>query len=379
MCKKNQKYCPSLVVMLRTLCNMRNKEICDLLGYTSSAVGNIIARHGLADKVHYRNIDKDAIEAEYLAGATTYELGEKYGVCPETISKWMRKRGHVRGKGFSGTRQKADAKKRAEGKRLFEEWLTAEYGDRFTCLEYINNNTPYKLRCNECGSEFTRWPDKTQAIRCPTCYEKQLEQKRIEKEREKRVRKKLLAEEYAKEKKCCICGSVFHSEYGNAKFCSKRCRITNGIRKKNEKKKINSKRKRAAELAKDKTCAYCGEVFHSDRVNKVYCDKCSIRFRGSDHKARAEKYGVKYEGGITLDAVIQRDNNICQICGKPCDSNDSTWGGYGPMYPSIDHVIAMVNGGGHTWNNVQLAHVICNSYKRDLTEDELMYEVITHA
>ena len=42
------------------------------------------------------------------------------------------------------------------------------------------------------------------------------------------------------------------------------------------------------------------------------------------------------------------------------------WNKYcGPLYPSIDHIIAMVNGGGHIWSNVQLAHMMCNSEKGD--------------
>lgn len=49
-----------------------------------------------------RHVDLYTIEAEYLDGATTYELGDKYGVHPRTIGKWMRKLGHVRGKGNAG-------------------------------------------------------------------------------------------------------------------------------------------------------------------------------------------------------------------------------------------------------------------------------------
>jgi hypothetical protein len=30
----------------------------------------------------------------------------------------------------------------------------------------------------------------------------------------------------------------------------------------------------------------------------------------------------------------------------------------------------LANGGTHTWDNVQCAHAICNSYKRDLWADE---------
>ena len=37
----------------------------------------------------------------------------------------------------------------------------------------------------------------------------------------------------------------------------------------------------------------------------------------------------------------------------------------GPLSPSIDHIIPMAKKGGHVWNNVQIAHIICNSEKGD--------------
>ena len=42
----------------------------------------------------------------------------------------------------------------------------------------------------------------------------------------------------------------------------------------------------------------------------------------------------------------------------------------GNMYPSIDHVIAVANGGTHEWSNVKLAHRICNSNKNAETVHE---------
>lgn len=58
-----------------------------------------------------------------------------------------------------------------------------------------------------------------------------------------------------------------------------------------------------------------------------------------------------------------------KICGQMCDWNDHSWSKYsGPLYPSIDHIVPMSKGGGHVWENVQVAHIICNSEKGDRLE-----------
>ena len=50
-----------------------------------------------------------------------------------------------------------------------------------------------------------------------------------------------------------------------------------------------------------------------------------------------------------------------------CNTDDNSWNGYfGAYSPTVDHIIALKNGGTHTWDNVQCAHAICNSNKRDL-------------
>lgn len=118
-----------------------------------------------------------------------------------------------------------------------------------------------------------------------------------------------------------------------------------------------------------KKCVYCGQDFITMHSEALYCSKiCKRKAKGksSQYSARARHYGVLYDNTITLKKVIKRDKNICQICGTPCNENDKTWGSNGPLYPSIDHITALANGGNHTWDNVQLAHCICNSIKRDL-------------
>lgn len=84
---------------------------------------------------------------------------------------------------------------------------------------------------------------------------------------------------------------------------------------------------------------------------------------GRHYHERAFTYGVEYDASVTLKRVIKRDGGICQLCGKPVDTTSNKNGRVRSYYPSIDHIVPMSKGGGHVWNNVQLAHMICNSRK----------------
>ena len=83
------------------------------------------------------------------------------------------------------------------------------------------------------------------------------------------------------------------------------------------------------------------------------------------HIQRAKRFGVPYEYGITLRTLLKEKGLRCAICGGLCDMDDKTWGDCGPLYPSIDHIIPLAKGGGHTWNNIQVSHMMCNSIKGD--------------
>ena len=58
----------------------------------------------------------------------------------------------------------------------------------------------------------------------------------------------------------------------------------------------------------------------------------------------------------------------CAICGTkvdPCDKwiNESGRYCFGRNYPTVDHIVAIKNGGTDTYDNVQLACKRCNSKK----------------
>ncbi len=340
------KYCPALVVMLRTVGGMRSVEVCNLLGVPSQAVGNILSRHGFARSRASRELLIKDVERDYLEGATTYELGQKYGVNHSTISKWMKQRGYVRGKCFTtqkGTNAGHDKLKQLAIERD-EQRLLAE-GGKIELVEYGGYKSTY--RCTDCGLVFSRCRGYKSRVVCQDCYSREIaKQKAVNDIRREETRNQLeqaRLQEYEKDKICASCGCVFHNESPKAKYCSRTC-------------SRREKRHRDVEAGK------------------------TLLTSSGNHRKRARIYGVAYEPGINVKKLIKRDNNICQICGEPCDSNDHRWSEhFGPLYPTIDHIIAMSNGGGHTWDNVQLSHAICNSYKRNLTEDEFTSEVITHA
>lgn len=80
-----------------------------------------------------------------------------------------------------------------------------------------------------------------------------------------------------------------------------------------------------------------------------------------DFRERARRYGVEYEP-VDRYKVYARDKWTCGICrrkvSRTCVYPD-------PLSPSLDHVVPMSKGGGHTYANTQCSHLICNVRKGD--------------
>ena len=125
---------------------------------------------------------------------------------------------------------------------------------------------------------------------------------------------------------------------------------------------------RIREIRSRHICKRCGQRF-SGRPNRTYCSPLCAR-RAYDSKAehtRRTRMKTKSEN-VSLDLLLKRDKGICWICKLKVNQNDyfiRPDGTFiaGNNYPSIDHVVALKNGGTHTWNNVKLAHRICNTRK----------------
>ena len=111
-------------------------------------------------------------------------------------------------------------------------------------------------------------------------------------------------------------------------------------------------------------CKECGKHFSTHIKDRKYCSKtCSNRYQWRKaytvRRTMIKKNG-KIDHCISLEKLYKRDKGICHICTDKVNMNLNT---NDNMYGSIDHVIPLAKGGTHTWDNVKLAHRICNSIK----------------
>lgn len=203
--------------------------------------------------------------------------------------------------------QEYDDKKRIELSAITKDW---EY---VRC--YNRDKSKHVVRCVHCGAE-KKVIGLLHISECTVCKR---EQRRIDEERRKY-------------KACAVCGAVFEPSRSDAVYCSERC---------SEK----AYKERHVDIVREKS-----------RINK--------RLR----EARAKDNG-KIDYSITLAKLIERDRHICQLCGREVNENDYVYVGdtfvAGNDYPSIDHIKPLSKGGLHQWDNVQLAHRLCNSIKQN--------------
>jgi 5-methylcytosine-specific restriction endonuclease McrA len=84
-----------------------------------------------------------------------------------------------------------------------------------------------------------------------------------------------------------------------------------------------------------------------------------ITGKRGDIKTRCETYGVPYDPAVTRYKVFERDGFTCRLCGERTEPKMLPH----PRAATVDHVVPLSRGGGHTWGNVQCAHYECNMRK----------------
>ena len=302
-----------------------------------------------------RNMDKVHVGKQELLdlcerGFTNAAIAEHFGCHESTIAKKKRKYGIIYGRGHapSNIRANHDPDMRGNdplGKREADFASKVELcGFRYVS-GYRTVHSKVRLICGTCGGTFNCGADNFKPSKnCPFCHQRELNERAIARAEETaRRRRERRAAEISKEKNCKECGKAFHSEFFSAVYCSDEC-------KKRAKNKAAMRRRKTR--------------IKEGRASQTH------------HRKRARHYGVEFEPGITIAKLIERDGNACALCGCATDKNDREWGTFGPRYPTIDHIVPMSAGGGHTWKNVQVACALCNSKKRDLTNDVEIREAL---
>ena len=108
-------------------------------------------------------------------------------------------------------------------------------------------------------------------------------------------------------------------------------------------------------------CKECKQLFVQAHRKMIYCSKrCQ--------EAKEHKDNSRYRYKIDLMILYKRDNGLCHICGEKCDWSDLSVNNegytiYGNRYPTRDHIKPKSLGGEHTYENIKLAHLWCNSKK----------------
>ena len=118
---------------------------------------------------------------------------------------------------------------------------------------------------------------------------------------------------------------------------------------KNHKLKRAVDKKRYKELHKDVIDAYT----HSQRFKDLN--------RIQRHKRRALLHNVKYER-FNPSEIFERDKYRCQICRRKTKPNLNT---LHHLFPNLDHIISLSNGGAHSRINTQCLCRGCNLSKNN--------------
>lgn len=294
------------------------KEIAREIGTSTTWVRGICVKENLGGWLGSA-LKREEYIAYKAEGHTNKEVAARFGIGNSTATRLCN--------GVSP--QRAKTKTDEEAKTYVEQFLPSDYS---YVGGYVDCEHKVTIRCNKCGDVFDRsmvsirHGDKTT---CRNCAKIKREQRETEKKIEKANKEKLALERQI------------------------------------EKEKDRLSRTRVV------TCSICGKAFTTLRRRQECCSaECSRKSANQkashrkDARISAEK---KIDRDITVKKLYTRDNGICWICGNKCDLNDyEEINGTiicGNSYPSIDHIVPVCKGGSDSWDNVRLAHRLCNTQR----------------
>ncbi|WP_164990348.1 HNH endonuclease [Agromyces albus] len=90
----------------------------------------------------------------------------------------------------------------------------------------------------------------------------------------------------------------------------------------------------------------------------------------SVHRRRVRMTMEPSDRGITVAALREKFGDICPYCGQPMSFEYVRGRQYEPRKATIEHIIPLSGGGGHTWANSMLCCWQCNLRKNRRTREE---------
>lgn len=188
---------------------------------------------------------------------------------------------------------------------------------------------------------------------------------------------------------CAACGNIYTTTRLSGRTCSPRCRdlLNPAVRKscpvqwatcacgqwfveRPGRRNCGCGRPPVRTQSCTQSCKRCQETFTflagSRGRKRAICDTCrrwliAQHAKKGEHKRRA-LLGAPDAENVDVQRVYERDRWRCGLCRKKVDPSRKY---PHPMSPSLDHVLPLGKGGGHTYANVQLAHLRCNQKKND--------------
>ena len=273
-----------------------------------------------------KTIRNKSVISDLIAGMTRDEVCEKYSMSRAAL-KWIVKK-------YGDESIKIDQSLTAEqiAQKLIDNGVSLKYAGEYKRGQSV------LLRCDECGCTMRYAASALfKHVNCKRCKEisKQAKDQDIEAQRE--AGRKAKAEAAA------------------------------------ERKRIQEQ-ERAARM-RDIVCPVCGGIFTTSNPLRVTCSAECSRKRANAWHTRNKDTRIpkdKRIDRIDLHDLFKRDDGVCHICGKQCNWNDYTVTDTtiiaGNWYPSVDHIVPVSLGGADAWDNVMLAHRICNSIRGNNVE-----------
>lgn len=307
----------------------------------------------------------EQMKVMFIEGKNYREIGERFGRSRKTIeNKFLRTGANKLFKGVEksckGCGETFLVTHRSNmHKRVFcTDGCKSKYN--YKCRE--RNVGTYRNECVQCSNSFDTY-EKDKKCCSPECYYDYRIAQSIETEKRRNKDRRIKVYKYD----CPQCSKSGYSKY-KRKFCSAMC-----------KKKDYQTRKRER-IIKENTrpvkCIECGHWFSTHIRSKVYCSSyCGRRLENRKKELYRKRRGelIRLNGevheDISLERLIKRDKSICYLCGDKVDVSKDTNDNY---YPCIEHLTPIIKGGTHTWDNVKLAHRICNNHKGIMTAEEFL-------